>query len=292
MTDSSTPTGGHGSAGAENAQHLGDSCPNCGERGRGPFCSACGERFLTDHDLSLRYFFLRSLPHELFDIDGKFLRTMRTLVFRPGALAADFVAGRRQGYLEPLRFYVIAFLLHATLAAMLADHGPTLLEQIHRNDLWQLLTRLTAARGNVNWNAPELRDSLSERGRWFSEIGTMLVFLGVAAIQKVVFFRTRRQYLEHVALALNVISFFIVVMDLIEAGLGLFARTHYASYDAQAQQLIALTLLPLYWFVAIRRFYGVRVPFAVFGTAMIWIGNVLIAQCLNLLVLAILIESA
>jgi hypothetical protein len=268
------------------------SCPNCGELGHGAYCSACGERFLTDHDLSLRHFFLKTLPHELLDLDGKFLRTIRALVFRPGALASDYVAGRRQHYLEPLRFYVITFLLHATLAAVLADHGPSLLEQIHRNDTWQLLSRLAASRGDIHWNAPELRDSLSERGRWCSEIGTMLVFLGVAAIQKLVFYRAHRRYLEHVALALNVVSFYIVVMVLIEAALAIFARSHYASYDAQAQQLIALTLLPLYWFLAIRRFYRVRALPAVLGTVMIWIGNVLIAQCLNFLVLAILIESA
>jgi hypothetical protein len=275
-----------------NGHHLGEPCPNCGERGRGPYCSACGERFLTDHDLSLKYFVLRSLPHELFDIDGKFVRTMRVLVFRPGALASDYVAGRRKGYLEPLRFYVIAFLLHATLTALFAGHGPSLLEQIHRNDPWNLLTRLAASRRDINWSAPELRESLSERTRWGSEIGTMLVFLGVAAIQRVVFFRTHRRYLEHVALALNVVSFYIVVMVLIEAALGIFAGSHYASYDADAQTLTALTLLPLYWFLAIRRFYGVRALPALFGTGMMWIGNVLIAQCINVLVLAILIESA
>ncbi len=217
---------------------------------------------------------------------------MRVLVFRPGALASDYVAGRRKAYVEPLRFYVIAFLLHATLAALFAGHGPSLLEQIHRNDPWNLLTRLAASRPDIHWSAPELRDSLSERGRWGSEIGTMLVFLGVAAIQKAVFFRTHRRYLEHVALALNVVSFYIVVMILIEAVLGIFARSHYASYDAEALKLIALTLLPLYWFLAIRRFYGVRALPALFGTGMLWIGNVLIAQCLNVLVLAILIESA
>jgi hypothetical protein len=270
----------------------GDRCPSCAEPGRGRYCSACGERFLMDHDFSLRHFFLETLPHEVLDIDGKFLRTLSLLLLRPGMLASEYVAGRRQRYVGPLRFYVIAFLLHATLIALLAGHGPTLWERVREGEPTQLLTRLVASRPGVNWNDPELRASLNERGRWFAELGTMLIFLGVAALQKLVFYRSGRRYLEHVALSLNIVSFYIVVLLLAEVGLGIFGRSHFADYDVVAQQWVGVSLLPLYWFIAIRRFYGLRALPSLFGALLMWVGHVLVALCMNLLVIALLIETA
>jgi hypothetical protein len=269
-----------------------DRCPSCAEPGRGRYCSACGERFLVDQDFSLRHFFFETLPNEVFDIDGKFLRTLRILLLRPGMLASEYVAGRRKPYVGPLRFYVIAFLLHATLAALLTGHGPSLAEHIRESDPTQLLARLAASRPGINWNDPELRASLSERGRWFAEIGTMLIFLVIAALQKLVFLRSGRRYLEHVALSLNIVSFYIVVLLLAEVGIGIFGRSHFADYDIDAQQWAGATLLPVYWFLAIRRFYGLRALPSLFGTLIMWVGQVLVAFCLNILVLALLIETA
>ena len=270
----------------------GDRCPSCAEPGRGKYCSACGERFLVDHDFSLRHFFLETLPHEVLHIDGRFLRTLRLLLLRPGMLASEYLVGRRQRYVGPLRFYVIAFLLHATLAALLAGHGPSLSEHIRESDPTQLLTRLAAARPGVNWNDPGLEASLDERWRWFAEIGTMLIFLGLAALQKLVFYRSGRRYLEHVALSLNIVSFYIVILLLIEVAVGIFGRSHFAEYDVVARQWVAFTLLPVYWFLAIRSFYGLRALPSLFGALTMWVGHVLIAFCMNLLVLALLIETA
>jgi hypothetical protein len=271
---------------------LNGQCPTCAQPGRGRYCSACGERFLVEHDFSLRHFLLETLPHEVLDIDGKLLRTLRLLFLRPGMLASEYVVGRRQRYVGPLRFYVIAFLLQAALAALLAGHGPSLSEHIRDGDPTQLLARLAASRTQVNWNDSEIRASLNERGRWFSEIGTMLIFLAIAALQKLVFFRSGRRYLEHVALSLNVVSFYIVILLLAGVGIGIFGRSHFADYDVTAQTWAGVTLLPVYWFLAIRRFYGLRTLPSLFGALIMWVGHVLIALCLNLLVLALLIETA
>ena len=84
----------------------------------------------------------------------------------------------------------------------------------------------------------------------------------------------------------------IVILLLVEVGLGIFGRSHFADYNAAAQQWIALTLLPVYWFLAIRRFYGLRALPSLFGALIMWVGQVLIALCMNLLVLALLIETA
>ena len=41
----------------------------------------------------------------------------------------------------------------------------------------------------------------------------------------------------------------LVILLLVEVPLGIFARSHFADYDLDAQQGVALTLLPVYWFL-------------------------------------------
>ena len=47
----------------------------------------------------------------IFSFDSRTARTLFALFFRPGFLAAEYVAGRRARYIQPLRLYLIASIL-------------------------------------------------------------------------------------------------------------------------------------------------------------------------------------
>src|SRR5262249_53940700 len=51
--------------------------------------------------------------HELSHFDGKILLTFRCLLFRPGFLSAEYFAGRRSKYVNPVRLLLTAVLLIA-----------------------------------------------------------------------------------------------------------------------------------------------------------------------------------
>ena len=84
-------------------------CLNCGTEVRFAFCPKCGQR-RGDYRRSL-FGFVRELVGEALEIDGRVARTLRLLLFRPGALTREFNAGRRQRYVSPLRLYLFASLL-------------------------------------------------------------------------------------------------------------------------------------------------------------------------------------
>ncbi len=86
-------------------------CVTCGERLQGPYCHACGEKRLGEDDRTVRHF-VGDVLGSAFSLDGTFWRTFRLLVFRPGALTAEHIAGRRRPYLTPLRLFLLCNLVY------------------------------------------------------------------------------------------------------------------------------------------------------------------------------------
>jgi hypothetical protein len=275
-----------------NTAMAGSNCPSCGALRAGKYCAECGEQFLRAEDFDLRHFLVRHVVRELFEFDGKIGRTLKVLFLEPGRLAADYVAGRRRPYISPLRLYLVVFVLHAFLVTLVEGHRETLPEHIRMLDSTGLLTRLVNARVGMDWSNPELLAELSERAHWLKEIANLSIFFGIAAIQSLIFYRLHRRYLEHVALALNVSGFLVVVVVAVELCLGLFHRKDFTSLTYQSTQWVALTLLPLYWWFAIRRFYGIKGLYAAGGAVLTTIGNWLVATLLNSLMFGLLIATA
>jgi len=70
---------------------------------------------------SFRHFTAEVLEN-LFHFEGKFLVSMAWLIAKPGRLTKEFVAGRRQSQLNPLRFYIFGTVLFF-LVFHLVNHG-------------------------------------------------------------------------------------------------------------------------------------------------------------------------
>lgn len=84
-------------------------CANCGARLEGAYCSQCGQEAVDLH----RPF--RKLLSEVIDdalsLDTRLARTIRPLLFRPGVVTRDYLAGRRVAHVPPLRTYLISALV-------------------------------------------------------------------------------------------------------------------------------------------------------------------------------------
>ena len=89
--------------------HDAPRCLNCEAILTGQYCWRCGqrarERLITVHEL------LRGLVVDAFTVDSRLWRTVVPLLFRPGYLTADYLAGRRVRYLPPFRMYIFLSLL-------------------------------------------------------------------------------------------------------------------------------------------------------------------------------------
>lgn len=99
------------------------ACAACGQPLAGRFRFACGERLLESHEQTIRHFIVHALVPELVSLDGKIWRTLRLLLFRPGYLTLEYVAGRRGRYVKPLRVLLTAIIVYAL--ATLSGRGFT-----------------------------------------------------------------------------------------------------------------------------------------------------------------------
>jgi hypothetical protein len=80
------------------------NCLNCNAIVQGRYCQVCGQENIVPQDT-----FRHLLLHFIYDIthfDGKFFDTLKYLVFKPGFLSTEYIAGRRAKYLNPVRMYV------------------------------------------------------------------------------------------------------------------------------------------------------------------------------------------
>ena len=87
------------------------TCVNCQQSlaENANYCGSCGQ---STKELRQPFWpFLRDSLHELLDIDGRLMLTIRTLLFKPGLASFEFAQGKKVKYTPPLRLYLVVSLL-------------------------------------------------------------------------------------------------------------------------------------------------------------------------------------
>ena len=114
------------------------NCLNCSTELKGPFCYYCGQ---PDRNF-LRFFpaLLRDLMEDLLDLDSRFMRTIKPLMFKPGKLTRDYMDGRRFRYAPPMRLYIFSSIVFFLLAAFLSSDLVTVTGQENNDGIVTLST--------------------------------------------------------------------------------------------------------------------------------------------------------
>lgn len=96
-------------------------CANCGATLTGAYCQACGQSAHIHRSL---LHMVEELLHGLFHFDTKAWRTIPALIFRPGHLTRDYIAGKRTSYVSPLALFLfLIFLMFFVFSYTMDDSG-------------------------------------------------------------------------------------------------------------------------------------------------------------------------
>jgi len=101
-----------------------EHCDNCGAPLQGSYCHHCGQP--TRHFMRFFPAVVRDIAADSLGIDGRFWRTLKALMFRPGRLTIDYLYGRRVHYSPPFRLYLfsslVAFLIITSMVDTALEH--------------------------------------------------------------------------------------------------------------------------------------------------------------------------
>ena len=249
-------------------------CANCGQVLPQPlpaFCPACGqETRLRPPTIGE---FVQQFGGAYISTEGALARTLKLLLFKPGELTRQYLAGRRKHYVLPLRLYLTISLVAIVLVRLFAatsldlggldkadlsrgeyvlvsfgpDHGAGLRDgQFFCDGLpaWfcqRLQRRLdTDARGLA-------REAEALGGRFVSNLGgAMFVMVPLfALLHKLVYWNRRLHYTEHLVFALHLHAAWFLLL--------LLTLTPWVWVE-----VLAALMVPVYALAALRRVYGGR----------------------------------
>src|SRR6201985_84181 len=90
-----------------------NDCLNCGTILEGHYCHVCGQE-----NLQIKESFGHMMNHAIsdyFHFDHQFFHTLKPLVYKPGFLTNEYMAGRRAQYLHPVKMYIFISLVYFVL---------------------------------------------------------------------------------------------------------------------------------------------------------------------------------
>jgi hypothetical protein len=96
-------------------------CQNCGNAVTQRYCGGCGQRL--DSPVHSLWHFTQLATEDLTHADSRLWRTLGALLFRPGRLTREFLAGHRARYLPPLRLYLVVSVAFFLLASAFGKPG-------------------------------------------------------------------------------------------------------------------------------------------------------------------------
>jgi hypothetical protein len=254
------------------------NCLNCGAPLEGAFCSNCGQRALASYPTVAEM--VGDAWQEFSGYDGRFIRTFRVLLGRPGALTIDTLEGRRARYITPVRLYLVAsvfYFLCAVAVPNLRTPAPAVLPgsgTIIRID----------PNGSVNMTPEQRAQALKdlERAPWWAQavlrpivtdpagfrqhfieglprvlFALVPVFAGILAI-----FYRRRRFAQHLVFAIHLHTFVFITLAVRE--LSQLARSLIVLRIFELGAMIAIVGYAL---VAFRRVYRESWPRILFKSA-------------------------
>jgi hypothetical protein len=224
------------------------NCANCGAPLRGAYCQACGQKRFVESDRRFGHL-LRQFLSSATDLDSRFWRTLRALLFQPGLLSREYIEGRRARWIAPVSLFlainVVYFVapLHGDLAQQFNQQVPGRMRMRAADPDTHLSAEQLAAEGQLHsrytaaWidarvracNADRLASTHGEHGYDYrqyrlaydaksDDVSKALVVLHVpfTALALMLLLAPRRRYFaEHFVIALHFYAFALLALQFI-----------------------------------------------------------------------------
>lgn len=202
-------------------------CPNCDKKQKKghKYCPKCGQRNTT-HKVSF-FILLEDLFREELHLNNKSLRSIKLLVFHPGALTRAYIEGRKKSMLTPTKLFIwTGFLLIAlllpTVNQLESDSDDALIKFNVNGKTEQSTYDESTLRGKLGNYFREQGEEANEHPREFMQKAlrrfpfVLLAILPLFALFLKLMYRKRKMYfLEHLVFLLHFHAFTFLILSLL-----------------------------------------------------------------------------
>lgn len=235
-------------------------CPHCGQKQHGEEPSVAG--------------FVRELLQETFSVEGRVFTTLKSVLTRPGELTLDFLEERRARHVSPLKLFLFVFAIFFFVSEDVIDIAPQA-NTIYRSRV----AAHASARGQTN---AEYLASLHPQVLAGTKAMRAGLLVSSSVLYWLLFRRSRRRFVDHVVLALNLGCFALTV------GIGVNVISGYVG-NTLPTLLIGLPLSAGYAVLAARRVYGQRLRSTIWKVLLIYVLTLVSASTTLLAILGLVI---
>ncbi len=241
------------------------ACPECGEPIDERFCPRCGEKRVEARDYSLRHF-LGEAVNVFANLESPIPRSFAALLFRPGLLTAEYLAGRRKRYLKPLQVFVLCNVIFFFAQPLTGFNTLTTPLNIHMSGMpyrerAQRMVSEELARRQVPLEEYRARFDAVIQNQAKSLVIVMALMFAFFLLP--LYWRRRRYLVEHLVFATHFYSFFLLFLLAQRfVSLPLFRAAHARGLIAQGYNfdfiftIVFLSVCGAYLYFALRRVYG------------------------------------
>ncbi len=237
-------------------------CPTCARPQSATYCPDCGDERLRPHDLTFRDVAVQA-GQALSNLDGKLLRSFRTLFARPGVLTRAHVTGQRRAWLGPAQTFFTANVLFFAVQSLVHFEifSSTLDSHLHHQDWAALAQDMVAGRlRDENLSLAAYTARFNEAVLFNAKALIILMVLAFTPVVALLFHDKHRPIGHHVVFSLHIYAFVLLLFCLSLAVAGLSVALGGPGLSAgpldMALSLFNVGAAGLYLHAAIHAAYG------------------------------------
>ena len=190
------------------------SCKCCGNGFQGRFCNRCGEKVIESHERSILNF-LNGVLNAFTFLDGKFIKSLKMLVTRPGELSRNIGDGVRVPYMKMVSLFFLAnfFYFFFPLWDSFNSSLDTQMNSVRHSAQATRMVNERLVKENISMNV--FREKYEAQSTNLSKLLLVLLAIMFTLALMVVNYSRKVYFFDHLLFALEFYSFHILLNQLI-----------------------------------------------------------------------------
>lgn len=186
-------------------------CKCCNTMFKGRYCNVCGEKVVEPYERSFLGF-LDNVLNAFTFLDGKFLRSLRYLILKPGLLSRNIADGKRVPYMKMVSLFFLANFFYF-LFPFADSFNSSLNTQMNLmgNHSIHAKERVTRELEKRHISLDEFREKYEAQSTNLSKLLLVVLVLVLTLILMVINYSRNNYFFDHLLVSLEFYSFHLLV---------------------------------------------------------------------------------